>query len=75
VLLRRLKKKGNRAGTELLIQWKGTTEQDATWEDLDELQTNFLDHVGNVFRRKRAFYAHIGPSLDGKKESHAYTRL
>lgn len=49
ILARRLKKKGNRAGAEALVQWKGTTEQDATWEDLEELRSSFLDLVGKVF--------------------------
>jgi hypothetical protein len=49
VLDRRLKKKGKRAGSELLIQWKGTTEHDATWEDLEDLRRIFPDLVGKVF--------------------------
>jgi hypothetical protein len=49
VLDRRLKKKGKRAGAELLIQWKGTTEQDVTWEDLEYLRRIFPDLVGKVF--------------------------
>jgi hypothetical protein len=49
ILAHRLKKKGNRAGAEALVQWKGTTEQDATWEDLEELRSSFLDLVGKAF--------------------------
>jgi hypothetical protein len=51
ILARRLKKNGNRAGAgaEALIQWKGTTEQDATWEDLEELRSFFPDLLGKVF--------------------------
>jgi hypothetical protein len=49
VLDRRLKKKGKRAGAELFIQWKGTTEQDATWKDLEDLRRTFPNLVGKVF--------------------------
>lgn len=38
ILERRLKKKGNRAGVELLVKWKGTEVEDATWIDADELR-------------------------------------
>ncbi|KAA8532321.1 hypothetical protein F0562_032354 [Nyssa sinensis] len=34
ILQRRLKKKGNVAGVEVLVQWTGMEEADATWEDL-----------------------------------------
>ncbi|KAJ0098198.1 hypothetical protein Patl1_28421 [Pistacia atlantica] len=33
VLQRRLKKKGNQARVEVLVQWKETQPEDATWED------------------------------------------
>jgi ribosomal protein L21E len=49
VLDRRLKKKENRAGAEVLVQWKGTIEADATWEDLEELRKSFPDLMGKVF--------------------------
>lgn len=49
LLLRRMKKKGNRATTEVLIQWKGMTAEEATWEDLAELLQKFPDLVGKVF--------------------------
>jgi hypothetical protein len=49
ILERRLKKKGNRAGAEVLVKRKGMTESDATWEDLEELQKYFPDLVGKVF--------------------------
>jgi hypothetical protein len=48
-LARRLKKKGNKAGAEILIQWTGTTAQNATWEDLDKLRTSSPNLVGKVF--------------------------
>jgi len=48
ILTRRLMKKGNRAGAEVLIQWAGATEEDATWEDLEVLQGRFPDLVGKV---------------------------
>jgi len=41
-------KKGNRAGVEVLIQWDGATEEDATWEDLEVLRGRFSDLVGKV---------------------------
>jgi len=41
ILLRRLKRKGKRAAIELLVQWKGTTEEEATWVDWAELKKNF----------------------------------
>ena len=44
-----MKKKGNRVGVEVLLQWRGLVEEDATWEDLDNLRCKFLDLVGKVF--------------------------
>ncbi|KAA8517399.1 hypothetical protein F0562_017692 [Nyssa sinensis] len=38
VLARRLKKKRNQDGIELLVQWKGSNKKDAAWVDLDELR-------------------------------------
>ncbi len=48
ILTRRLLKKGNRAGVEVLVQWAGSTEEDATWEDLGVLKRKFSDLVGKV---------------------------
>jgi hypothetical protein len=44
-----LKEKGNRAAVEVLIQWKGMPEEDATWEDFETFQHRFLDLMGKVF--------------------------
>ncbi|KAA8537022.1 hypothetical protein F0562_029500 [Nyssa sinensis] len=49
VLQRRLKRKGHRVGAELLVQWKGATIEDATWEDIDDLQSQYPDLVGKIF--------------------------
>ncbi|KAJ0026208.1 hypothetical protein Pint_07787 [Pistacia integerrima] len=49
VLQRRLKEKGNQARVEVLVQWKGTQPEDATWEDLDEIKRNFPNLEGKVF--------------------------
>jgi len=49
VLQRRLKKKKNRAGVEVLIKWQGATEEEATWEDMEDLQRRFPDLAGKVF--------------------------
>lgn len=49
VLQRRLTKRGNRAETEILIQWKGTSEEEATWEDFTAMKRRFPDLVGKVF--------------------------
>ena len=38
ILERRLKKKGNHAGVECLVQWEGTNEEDAMWIDVEELR-------------------------------------
>jgi len=48
ILERCLKKKGSRAGVEVLVQWKGTLEQDATREDLEDLRASFPDLVDKV---------------------------
>jgi len=48
ILTRRLMKKGNRAGAEVLIKWARATEEDATWEDLEVLQGRFSDLVGKL---------------------------
>jgi len=57
ILTRRLMKKGNRAGVEVLIQWDGATEEDATWEDLEVLRGRFSDLVGKVLWWKGLCYA------------------
>jgi hypothetical protein len=44
-----LKKKGQRATTEVLTQWAGTEAEEATWEDLHELKNKFPDLVDKVF--------------------------
>ncbi|KAJ0078186.1 hypothetical protein Patl1_37085 [Pistacia atlantica] len=41
ILQRRPKKKGNQDDVEVLIQWKGTTVEDATWEDFEDIQKKF----------------------------------
>lgn len=48
ILLRRMKKRGNRVEVEVLTQCKGTTEEEATWEDFYELKRKFPDHLGKV---------------------------
>ncbi|KAM1370401.1 hypothetical protein ACFX2F_040867 [Malus domestica] len=40
-LQRRMYKKGNVAGVQLLIQWKNSKEEEATWEDYDEFTAKF----------------------------------
>lgn len=41
VLQQRVKQRGNRAITQVLIQWSGTPADQATWEDLDGLHQQF----------------------------------
>nr|GEU50407.1 hypothetical protein [Tanacetum cinerariifolium] len=43
VLDQKLVKRRNRAAMKVLVQWKGQTTQDATWEFLDELKLRFPD--------------------------------
>lgn len=43
VLERRMFKKGNAAVTKWLIHWLGSTEEEATWEDADDIKTRFPD--------------------------------
>lgn len=38
VLAKRMEEKGTQGRVDILIQWKGATPEDATWEDLDELR-------------------------------------
>ena len=49
ILARRMKKKGNVAGTDLLIQWEGSNEEDALWVDLGELRRQYPELVGEFF--------------------------
>nr|GEW68141.1 retrotransposon protein, putative, Ty1-copia subclass [Tanacetum cinerariifolium] len=43
ILDQKLVKRKNRAAMKVLVQWKDQSEQDATWEFLDELQLRFPD--------------------------------
>jgi hypothetical protein len=36
-------KKGNGAATAVLVQWSNLSPEDATWEDLSDLQKQFPD--------------------------------
>ena len=49
ILKKRLKKKGNRAGVDILIQWKGANKEDATWVDAEGLRRTYLELVGKFF--------------------------
>jgi hypothetical protein len=49
ILDRRLKKKGNRAGVDFLVQWKGANEEDATWIDGEKLSQTYPELVGEFF--------------------------
>ena len=49
ILDRRLKKKGNRARVDFLVQWKGANEEDATWMDGEKLSMTYLELVGEFF--------------------------
>jgi hypothetical protein len=43
ILDRKLMKKGNGAATAVLVQWSNLYPEDATWEDLSDLQKQFPD--------------------------------
>jgi len=43
--LLQLKRKGNTAVVQLLVQWDGWNEHDATWWDADEIEKNIPDFV------------------------------
>jgi len=43
ILDRKLMKKGNGAATAVLVQWSNLYPEDATWEDLNDLQKQFPD--------------------------------
>ena len=49
VLARRMKKKGNYAGTDLLVQWEGYNEENAIWVDVEELQQKYPELIGKLF--------------------------
>jgi hypothetical protein len=49
ILERRLKKKGNCAGVDFLVQWKRANEEDATWVDAEELRKTYPELVGEFF--------------------------
>jgi hypothetical protein len=46
---RRMRKVANRALTEVLVHWKGTTKDDSTWELLYDLRRDYPHLVGKVF--------------------------
>jgi hypothetical protein len=48
ILTRILMRKGNQAGTKVLVQWAGTLVEDAIWEDLENFLYGFLDLLGKV---------------------------
>jgi hypothetical protein len=50
ILDRKLMKKGNGAATVVLVQWSNRYQEDATWEDLTDLQKQFPDCQA-VFKR------------------------
>jgi hypothetical protein len=50
ILDRKLMKKGNGAATVVLVQWSNLNQEDATWEDLTDLQKQFPDCQA-VFKR------------------------
>jgi hypothetical protein len=43
ILDSKLMKKGNGAATAVLVQWSNLNQEDATWEDLSDLQKQFPD--------------------------------
>ena len=43
VLSRRVYKKGNATGVQVLVHWEGGTPDEATWEDYDSFVTRFPD--------------------------------
>lgn len=45
LLQRRVFKKQNRAGVEVLVQWAGLPASAATWEDLELLEKQFPCHI------------------------------
>lgn len=59
VLARRLVKRGNAADVEVLIQWHGAPESDATWEQFKSIEEKFPDVnlVDKVFLRGKDCYS------------------
>lgn len=45
VLQRRMYKKGNAAGVQVLVLWEGLSAKEATWEDYDKFTARFPDFV------------------------------
>ena len=52
IMARRCKKLGNRAITEILVQWVGQTVDDASWEELFALQQAYSHLVARCFKRE-----------------------
>ncbi|XP_008239126.1 PREDICTED: uncharacterized protein LOC103337735 [Prunus mume] len=48
ILERKLVKRGNAAGVDVLVHWKGHTPEDATWEDYHDLQARFPEFIAQV---------------------------
>ena len=48
ILERKMVKRGNAAGVDVLIHWKGHTMEEATWEDYNDLKARFLDFIAQV---------------------------
>jgi hypothetical protein len=46
---RTIKKRRHGSATEVLVQWEGSTQEDATWELLFKLQQQYPHLVGKVF--------------------------
>ena len=51
ILQRRLRQKGNRATTDVLVKWIGMGEEDATWEEYVSFQRRYPGLVDKVFQR------------------------
>ncbi|KAM2118243.1 hypothetical protein ACFX1R_011686 [Malus domestica] len=43
IIARRMYRKGNAAGVQVLVQWKDQEETSSTWEDFDEFQSKYPD--------------------------------
>ena len=48
ILERKLVKRGNAAGVDVLVHWKGHTPEDATWKDYHDLQARFPEFIAQV---------------------------
>ncbi|CAA2959249.1 Hypothetical predicted protein, partial [Olea europaea subsp. europaea] len=44
------KRKGRRAGVEVLVKWKGMSIENASWEDLDDIKSHFPNLEGKAFQ-------------------------